>query len=264
MRSVHGSATSVEFMARPCMRKLAMLAVIEGLVSACAFIVKALFFPGFDAFSKNFSGHSWDHVSPAFVTDRFQAMIGNVNIAPVLAGCLLLTVFDVRYATGLVLLAPWYLVHMLAVRPEHGHFTLHFALPWLLPATICLALYARRAKALGVSRAESALIVALSLAMAAPLQAAAGVRGQSWHVIQWAFTRPVTNIQAMKDFALWVRKDYSIETGDRGLKKQCVSMGIAALIPNDLTPDDVMNADSDVSACGTLLLLRVDMHYEVL
>ena len=41
-------------------------------------------------------------------------------------------------------------------------------------------------------------------------------------------------------------------------------MGIAALIPNDLTPDDVMNADSDVSACGTLLLLRVDMHYEVL
>jgi hypothetical protein len=249
---------------RPNPRRLEILAVIETIVSICAFIAKARFFPGFDAFSKNFSGQLWDHVTFQFLAERFQRTITSLNIAPVFAGSILLTIWDIRYATGLVLLSPWYLLHMLAVRQEHGHFTLYFALPWLLPAMLCLALFARRAKVSVVSRAESALIVLLSVALAAPFQAAVGARGEFWYVARWAVTRPVTNIEGMKDFVLWVRRNYSTESGDRGPGKMCVSMGIAALVPNHLDPDEVLDADSDVSACGNLLLLRADMHYGVL
>jgi hypothetical protein len=38
-------------------------------------------------------------------------------------------------------------------------------------------------------------------------------------------------------------------------------MGIAALIPNELDPDEVLEADSDLTTCRTVLLLREDMHY---
>jgi hypothetical protein len=53
-----------------------------------------------------------------------------------------------------------------------------------------------------------------------------------------------------------------VETDDRGPKqKNCVSIGIAALIPNDVTPNDVLNVSDDLSTCHTLLLMRGDMQY---
>jgi hypothetical protein len=151
------------------------------------------------------------------------------------------------------------------IRPQHGHFTLYYALPWLLPATIWLAVFVRRAKASAVSGVESALVAVLSLAMAAPFQAAVGARGEFWYVARWALTRPVTNTERMKAFALWVRGKYPAETGDGVSEtKQCVSMGIAALIPNDIRPDEVPDGASDVSACRSALLLRGDMTYGAL
>jgi hypothetical protein len=194
--------------------------------------------------------------------ERLQGMIGNVNAAPVLAGCLLLLAFDVRYAIGFILLSPLYLLHLLSVRPEHGAFTLYYALPWLLPTVIWLAVFVRRAKTSAVSAVESALIVGLSLAMAAPVQAAVGAKGQFWYVAQSALSRPVTNVQNMKEFALWVRTSYRLPGGaSMSTTKHCASMGIAALIPNEIHPDEVLRADSDVSACRTLVLLHGDMQY---
>jgi hypothetical protein len=38
-------------------------------------------------------------------------------------------------------------------------------------------------------------------------------------------------------------------------------MGIAALIPDDLAPEDVIDTRNRISACRTLLLLRTDMQY---
>jgi hypothetical protein len=240
--------------------------LIELLVSSCAFLLKARFFPGFDAFSRNFAGNSWDHVTLALLIERFQWVVSSLNIAPVLVGSLMLAAFDVRYLTGVVLLAPLYLAHLLSVQPEHGHFALYYALPWLLPVTLWLAVFVRRAGGGSyVSGFESAVVVMLSLAMAAPFHAAVGATGQRWYVARWALTRPVTNMEGMKEFALWVRGKYVTQTGDRVIEtKECMSMGIAALIPNDIQPDEVLDAESDLSACRSLLLLRVDMTYDAL
>ena len=114
-------------------------------------LIKSQFFPGFDAFAFNFSGQSWSHVSGRFLADRAYAAVTNPNIVPVLLGCLVLTYWDVRYAAGFVLLSPLYLLHLLAVREEHGRFTLYFALPWLLPAVIWLVLVSQRSRRKAVS-----------------------------------------------------------------------------------------------------------------
>jgi hypothetical protein len=260
---------AVEFMPNPRLDsrtlRLLILALAGIIVSACSLSLKAWFFPGFDTFSSNFSGHSWDHVSVGFLADRLKAAIGSLNIAPVLVGCLLLSVFDVRYMTGLVLLSPLYLLHLLSVRSEHGHFTLYYALPWLLPCTVWLVVFVRRSRSSALSTAESVLLLVLSLSITAPIHAAVGTNGQSWHVAKWALTGPVADIQGMKNFALWARASFAGATDDRvGQEKDCVSMGIAALIPNDIHPDEVLNVNDDVAACRTLLLMRGEMQYELL
>lgn len=246
-------------------RRLLTLALAGVVVSACSFLVKARFFPGFGTFSGNFSGHSWDHVSAGLLADRLHAAIGSWNITPVLVGCVLLSMFDVRYMIGLVLLSPLYLLHLLSVRAEHGHFTLYYALPWLLPCMVWLVVFVRRSRSSALSRAESVLLLVLSLSLTAPIHAAVGAKEQSWHVATWALTRPVADIQGMKDFALRARASVSGTTNDRvRTEKDCVSIGIAALIPNDIHPDEVLNQNDDVTACRTLLLMRGDMQYELL
>ena len=127
-------------------RLLTVLALAGLAASASSFLVKAWLFPGFNAFANNFSGDGWSHLPAAFVADRVQAMLRNLNILPVLLGSAVLAAFDIRYLTGLVLLSPVLLLHLLAVRPEHGYFTLYFALPWLLPCAIWLAVFVRRSR----------------------------------------------------------------------------------------------------------------------
>ena len=48
------------------------------------------------------------------------AAVTNPNIVPVLLGCCALALFDVRYAAGLALLLPLFLLHLLSVRDEQG------------------------------------------------------------------------------------------------------------------------------------------------
>ena len=245
--------------------RLLTLALAGVVVSACSLMLKARFFPGFETFSSNFSGHSWDHVSAGFLAGRLQAAIGSLNVAPVLVGCLLLSLFDVRYMTGLVLLSPLYLLHLFSVRSEHGHFTLYYALPWLLPCMVWLVVFVKRSRSSALSIAESVLLLLLSLSLTAPIQAAVGTKAQSWHVVTWALTGSVADIQEMKNFALWARASFAGATDDRvGQEKDCVSMGIAAIIPNDVRPDEVLNVNDDAAACRTLLLMRGEMQYELL
>jgi hypothetical protein len=225
-----------------------------------SFLIKARFFPGFDAFATNFSGQSWHHVTATFVFDRLRAMLQNLNIVPVLLGCVLLALFDIRYVTGLVLLTPVYVIHLLAVRPEHGYFTLYFALPWLFPCSIWLAVFARRSRMSKTVSMEAALILAAALALSAPVQSALGAPGQYWYVARWAFERPVGDIRVMQDFIRWVRKSGS-EDPRRPTEKQCVSQGIAGLIPNEIHPDEVLTADADLRTCRELILLSGDMQY---
>lgn len=243
--------------------RLAIAAGLGIVMSAVAFFVQAKYFPGFDAFAKNFAGEQWNHLTRAFVADRVHAALTNWNIGPVVAGSAVLAVLDRRYITGVVVLAPWFLVHMLSVRPEHGRFTLYYALPSLLPVLIWLAVLVRRLALRRVSRSELTIVLALSVALSAPAQAIIGTPQQRWYVAQQAVTRPVVNIAAMKEFVRWVHASFASSTADH-VQKKCASMGVAALIPDDLAPEEVIDPRSSLSGCRTVLLLHRDMHYSAL
>lgn len=246
----------------PSIRLLMVLAVFGVIASAASLVIKAYFFPGFDAFANNFSGQWWSHVTPAFAWERVRAMLSNLNIVPVLVGCVALAAFDIRYMTGLVLLAPVYLLHLLAIRPEHGYFTLYFALPWLLPCAIWLAVFVRRSKVAPAALAEIAVILAAALALSAPVQAAARAPGQFWFVAMWAFQRPVEDTRDMQEFVRWARRGLPATDAQQPYQsRQCVSQGIAALIPNEVRPAEVLAPRDGLRGCHALFLMRGDMHY---
>ena len=189
---------------------LVILAGLGLVASAAAFLVKAHYFPGFDAFAKNFAGDHWSHLTRAFLVQRAHATLTNWNVAPVLAGSVALAVIDRRYLTGIVLLAPLFLVHMLSVRPEHGYFTLYYALPWLLPVAIWLAVLVRRMRASRAATIEKALIVVVSIVLTAPVQAAIGSSQQRWYVVHQGFSRQVVDIPAMKELVRWVQTNLAV------------------------------------------------------
>ena len=247
-------------------RLLILLAVAGLAASAASFLLKAWLFPGFSAFANNFSGDGWSHVTSAFVAERVQAMLRNLNIVPVLLGCALLAAFDIRYVTGLALLSPIFLLHLLAIRPEHGYFTLYFALPWLLPCAIWLAVFVRRSRMAQAAAAEGLIILAAALALSAPIQAAAGARGSFWFVASWAFQRPVEDTRDMQEFVRWARKSLAGTADGRwpSGRKGCVSFGIAALVPNDIRPDEMLTIREDLRTCDVVFLMRGDVQYGAL
>jgi hypothetical protein len=248
-------------------RVLLVLALAGLLASATSFLIKAWFFPGFDAFAKNFAGGKnfsagpWSHLTGAFVLERISSMLENLNIVPVLAGSAVLAAFDRRYLTGVVLLSPIYLLHLLALRPEHGHFTLYFALPWLLPCALWLAVFARRSTLSRATFTEAVVILVASLVLSAPVQAAAGARGEFWFVADWAVRRPIANIGQMQDFVRWARKGFAATEVKRSNQKQCVSQAIAALVPNEIRPDEILTPDVDLRTCQMILLMRGEVFY---
>ena len=160
---------------------------------------------------------------------------------------------DVRYASGFVLLCPLYALYLLSVRPELGHFTLYYALPWLLPAVVWLAVFAKRSRAAAIGLPESIILVVLSIAISAPMQRVVGVRGLFFYVVKLAFTGPVS-IPTMKECALAVRQNYSQNAlDDVSVESHCVSEGVAALIPNDVQADEVVYVEhprSDLAKCS--------------
>jgi hypothetical protein len=230
-----------------------VLKVVAGVAAAAlALLIKASFFPGFDAFSGNFAGHHWDHVAAPFLAERLQSVISTPNTAIVLGGSVALALFDVRYAAGAVLLSPLFMLYILSVRPEHGHFTLYFAFPFLLPCVMWLAVYVRR-KPTGP---ETALLTALAIAATAPFQFALGSKTQFWYVPEWALRLPIADIRGMQEYSLWARKSLP--------GRNCVSVGVAALIPNNVPAEEVLAGPADVTGCQSVLLMLGDMQYGTL
>lgn len=243
--------------------RLGAVALLAITASVCGSLVKARYFPSawFD-FSFSFSGQSWDHVSIAFMSERLQSLISNPTAMLVLAGSAVLAAVDIRYASGFVLLCPLYALYLLSPRDELGHFRLYYGLPWLLPATVWLAVFARRSRAAATALPESIILLALSIAISAPMQRVVRAERQYLYVAKLAFVGPVVSIPSIKEFALAVRQDYPHGALDGvSVKSQCVSQAVAAIIPNDVQPDEVVHADRDLAKCRTVLLLRGGSEY---
>jgi hypothetical protein len=247
----------------PASRRTLIVLAMAGLgASGAAFAIKAHFFPGFDAFAYNFAGDSWRHVSRSFLVERIRATLTNGNVGPVLLGCLLLGVRDPRYALGLLLLAPVYLLHVLSVRPEHGGFTLYYALPWVVTTAVWLMVFVERTRRLRAGAMEAIALVTIALVLSAPAQAAFGLRGSFWYVARWSVSRPVANLESIREFVRSVRRLYPPgDANGSGGVVQCVSAGIGALIPNEVRASEIVMPGADLSTCQTLLLMRGDMHH---
>jgi hypothetical protein len=128
-----------------------------------------------------------------------------------------------------------------------------------LPVTVWLSVYVTRARSRSAGPIEALTILALSLA--APVQAAAGVGGNSWYVAQWAVHRRVVDLRAMQQFSLQVLRTARQDAPGAEQGRTCVSMGIAALVPNKVQPDDVVDGGRSLAGCKLVLLQNGDMSY---
>jgi hypothetical protein len=238
--------------------RLGALALLEIAASFFALWVKARYFPStWFNFAFQFSGNSWDHVSTALIVERLRSLIRSPNTVPVLAGSAILAAVDLRYASGFVLLSPLYVLHLLSVRPGLGQFHLYYALPWLLPGTVWMVVFARRSRAAATTLPESVVLVLLAAALSFPMHRVLGVKREYSYVVKLAFVRPVVSISSLQRFVREVRQNHAHGSLDgTSAQSQCVGQGIAALVPNDVQPDEVVYADGNLDKCRAVLLLR--------
>jgi hypothetical protein len=247
-------------------RLLLALSAAGLIASVGSFLIKAYFFPGFDAIAQNFAGGKqyspapWGHLTTAFALERAGAMLRNLNVVPVLVGSAVLAAFDKRYVTGVALLSPIYLIHLLAFRASHGHFTLYFALPWLIPCVIWLAVFSKRSSTSRSTGAEAVAILGAAVMLSAPFQAAVGTREASLYVATWAFRRSVVDIRSMQDFVRWTKKGFGA-IGLEPNQRQCFSQAIAALVPNDIRPEEILTPDANLRNCQMIVLMRGEVFY---
>lgn len=237
---------------------LALAGVLAGMLSM---YLKGRLFPGYEAFAGNFSGYDWRHLSFALVTERLVALAARPSLAAIVLGTLALAAWDRRYAAGLLLLSPLLLLHLVAVRDELAQFRLYYALPWLLACAGWLAVFVRRAQGpRSPSVAERVALVVVAVLLASPTQAAFGVRDNFWAVAVDALVRPVADLRKMRQFVV---ERLAVARSGEGPAAGgvCVSLGIAALVPDHLAEKEVVPPEADLAGCGHLLLLRGDMHY---
>jgi len=247
----------------PRLLKLGMLALLEITLSVVALWVKAMYFPSpWFNFAFQFSGNSWDHVSPTLIGERLQSLIRSPNTAPVIVGSLLLAAVDLRYASGFVLLCPLFALYLLSVREELGYFHLYYALPWLLPASVWMAVFARRSRAGATGLFESAVLLLSAVALSFPAHRALGMKREYSYVVKLAFVRPVIGTASTVRFVMKARRHHADSAlQHNSAQRQCASQGIAALVPNNVRADEVLYADSDLAKCHTVFLLRGSDEY---
>ena len=240
------------------MVRLGALALLEIAASFFALWVKARYFPStWFNFAYTFSGNSWDHVSTALIVERLHSLIRSLNTMPVLAGSAILAAVDRRYASGFVLLSPLYLLYLLAVTSGPGEFTLYYALPWLLPATVWMVVFARRSRAAATTFPERVVLVLLAVALSTPMHHVLGVEREYSYVVKLALVRPAFSISSLQQFVREARQHHARGSLDgTAAQSQCVAAGIAALVPNDVQPDEVVYADGNLDKCRAVFLLR--------
>lgn len=224
------------------------------LVSAAMFAIKARFFPGFAAFSVNFSGHGWDHVTADFVGQRLANFAADPHALTTLLAALVLAVASLRYLVFPLLMSPLIALQLIALRDQLGHFTRYYALPFLVIWAGMLLVGADRARRGKLRPFEPVVLLGLAILGSGPVLLL--VRPPGWlPVVTTALATPVTNLSQLAAEA---------KAAVAGLKDVCVSTGVASLIPGDLAPAQVITPTSDLSPCRTIFLFSGDLHYEAL
>ena len=230
------------------------LAVAAILVSLVMFWIKSRYFPGYPTFTGNFSGKDWDHVTPQFIFERLAALAANPHALAVFVPALLLGLCSPRYFVFLLLFLPIIAAQLLAVRLQLGHFMAYYATPFVMIWIGLVLVATDRARRQKLRWPEPAILLAAAILGSGPVLFA--LKPPAWFpVIAFALTGPVVDLP---DLA----RQTSAAIG--GVPGACVSLGVAALIPDDFTPAQVLDPDSDLAACRTVFLFNTDIHYKAL
>jgi hypothetical protein len=232
-----------------------ILAAVAVVLSAAMLAVKSVYFPGFPTFAFNYSGHNWDHVTPAFVLQRLRDLLDNPQALIAIGTSLVLALFSRRYLVLPVLMLPLVGLQLLAVRDLLGHFVFYYAMPFLVITAGQLLVASVRARSVGLARSESSALLVAAILGASPVLYAIGLPS-SLPMLAATLSQPARAdlLQVADQTAAVVTKAPSA----------CVSFGVAALIPDTVDHSQLIAPDSDLAPCATIFLFRSDVHYDAL
>ena len=146
-----------------------ILAGVAVIISAAMFAVKAVYYPSFPTFAFNYSGHDWEHVTPAFVLQRLRDLLDNPQALSAMGTSLALALFSRRYLVLPALKLPLIALQLLAVRELLGHFVFYYAMPFLVINAGQFLVASVRARSVGIARSESSAQMVPAILGASPL-----------------------------------------------------------------------------------------------
>jgi hypothetical protein len=181
-------------------------------------------------------------------------LVLNPHAVSTLLAALILALASPRYLVFVLLLAPVILAQLLAVRDQLGHFMAYYGTPFVV-IWIGLVIVANDRLRLGRLRLfEPAVLLASAVLGSGPFLFV--VLPPAWFPV--AATALVTEVTDLPQLATAATAAVAEAPG------ACVSNGVAALIPDAFSPEQVIGPKSDLTACRTLFLFNHDLHYEIL
>jgi hypothetical protein len=232
----------------------ALLGVAAAMTSAVIFWAKAALFPGYSVFSSDFAGNHWAHLTPTFLSTRLLALLTNIQALTSIVPAVILAFVACRYLLFAVLMAPLIILQFVALRDQLGTFTLYYATPFLVIWIGMLLVAGVRARAGQLRTIEPVILLAFALLGSAPLVFIVHPPG-SLPVATTALVAPVVDLPHLAQEAA----DATV-----GVPGVCVSTGVAALIPDNFAPAQVVDPASDLAKCRTIFVFNHDLHYDAL
>ena len=220
-----------------------LVATAAVLVSAVMFAAKAIYFPGFPTFAFNYSGHNWDHVHAGFIAGRLRDLLDNPQALIAIGTSLVLALFSRRYLVIPALMLPLIGLQLLAVRDLLGHFVFYYAMPFLVITTGQVLAASVRSRWIGPQRSESSALLVAAILGSSPLLFATGLPS-SFPMLAATLSQPARS--DLREVADQVAALVS------AAPRACVGYGVAALIPDTVTQQQLVSADSDLTGCATV------------
>lgn len=214
-------------------------------------------FPDTSIFVSEIAGDDLGRLTLAVLGQRVLTVLSEPNLLVIVASTVLLARFDLRYAAGLVAIAPLLAVFLISPREVLWKFQLYYGLPWLSACVGWTAVFALRAAQARPSRGEVATFLISALVLMAPLQAAIDL-DVGWPDFVADVSAPQTGLEAERDFAL--AQAAKARAANKG--RVCASMGVVSLAADEFAPRELVYPRFDLSDCAAVLLTAGEVDYD--
>ena len=218
-------------------------AAVFGVTAVAMFWIKSAYFLGYPTFSANFSGNNWDHVTPTLVMNRVVYLLTTPRPFFTVAVTLALAFYSWRYLVTPVLISPLITAHVLAVRDDLAKFPLYYVMILLVIWVGHFIVTARRAEEGKLRKSEAIILLAATIAVSMPVFLAVRSIPQMRTIANY---EPFT-VDALVGLGVDPNElaQKTLEA-TRGLPGVCVSNGVAALLPDDFSPEQVFRGSRQI------------------